>query len=451
MKEEGFPPNFAGFKTVLMLSDGDDNVAEGATPGDVVQRAFRDSDVVPQIVCFRAKAEEWDNAVLQFGRIRNFDPPGQIWPARDQAELIDRLRDAMLPRIRFRRGENLVPSLHNAQQDGLRISLPGVGADQRDNENWTPPLEIGPYTLRSLSSKPFPLVLERGDRLWLELRLDGTALKLAPARYTDDVTREFPRLRTTAQNVRLAVANCRLRAPRGPDDLEVLAMLERDPNNPDELALVKPRFVWFEMRTQNAPANNPGLMPLTIENVPYYPASTWRVTTPNWPAAGPEEKNVRKNPAKPIVAAWWLDRWPGNANRLPREQNLSIERAFDGKKVTVGETEVTIRSVRMNERDLEIRMSMDPKKAPVFVRVDDLGETAAVELRQEHRFYAKAGQYTARFGPLSDRDEQSSFTLVFHSLPSLKDIGVPLRIDLIDPPTFNRDLIDPLPQPPKLK
>lgn len=452
MKNDGLPRKFTGFKSVLMLSDGDDNVVEGAGPGDIIERAFRDSDVVPQIVVFRAKPEEEANAIKQFGRVRNFDPPGQVWTGNDQAEMIGHLRDAMLPRVRFRRGENLVPQLHNERQDGLRISLPGSGADQRDNEHWTPPLDVGPYTIRTLASRPFRLDLEDGDRLWLELRQEGTSLKFAPARYTDDVTREFPRLRTAAQNVRLAVVNSRLRASQGPDDLEVLAMLERDPRNPDELSLVKPRFVWFEIRTQNPPANNPGLMPIHVENVPYYPAPTWKLTSPKWIASAPNEPNVRRAPALPIVSAWWLDRWPGDANRLPREANLSIERAFDNKNVTVDGNEVTIRSARIKEdRFLELRISTGPGKPPVLVRLDDLGETPPARLKQEHRFYIKSGQYTARFGPLTDRDEKSAFSLVFHSVQNLKNAGVPLQLDLIDAPSFNRDLIDPLPQPPKLK
>src|SRR5262249_2140301 len=91
-----------GFKTILVLTDGDDTVSKeyfGEEPGRVVQDALQGTDISLQIVLFKPTPTEEKHAKEQFSLISSLPTPGRMWNTNDPNELIQHLRNAMQPHV----------------------------------------------------------------------------------------------------------------------------------------------------------------------------------------------------------------------------------------------------------------------------------------------------------------------------------------------------------------
>ncbi len=438
-RNEGFPRDFLGFKTVLVLTDGDDNVV--SEPYPIIEKSLADTEINLQMIFFRASDAEERNARKQFARVAELDPPGKLWSAANKAELLRQLREAMLPRVRVLRDDKLERRLHNDKLNGLRVTLP-----EENLYHWSPGLEPGILTTRCLTPKKWPMQLDPGDRLIADLRKEDGQVRFSPRRYSDDaIPLGHPGRRAASKDgsLTLALPQCRLNFRDEAYHLDVLAFAERPNPRADELAVAKPQFLWVEIRTQD-PGADP--LPLSVENAPYFPAPAYRLTVPRWPAMK-GKSNPRTDPALPSISAWWIKEWPGeSAEPLRRDGKISLEQNFPPRDLTVGDTKIRLEEIRFENSQLKVRLS-HPKGKSVLVRAVGLKANQPFNLYEEHRFYNDIGQYTVRFGKLSEYEINQAFTLYIYSVESLRQVGIEARVNLVDPP----DVRDPFPVPGEVK
>ncbi|MFL5339344.1 MAG: vWA domain-containing protein [Gemmataceae bacterium] len=422
-----------GFKTLLVLTDGEDNY-DGRNAFKVVQDAMGTEDVTLQMVLFDAGKEE-KAAIDQFEHIRDLPTPGRLWHTADKDTLVGYLRNAMQPHIRVYRKNNqtLEPSIHKNGGRGVRVPAPG------DNlEGWSPALEPSLYYLRAFGESPSRVELEPGDRLYLELRTQNGLLKMVPYRYTQEIakrapTRVEPQQQPGRDGIRLAVPQCILKDRRDSKmELELTVMMDRYHDDIDIARMDRPGFAWFEVRTRDQKLDEPP-QTVNIINLDRYPAPTWKLQVPVWPASK-GEVNVEQYAAVPVISAWWLDTFPAPAGRLPRDVKVPLVQDAGPQKLhhrTIGVEgdEVTIENVRIENHTLIVQ-AQHPKNRPIFIRANGLVDRPEFDLKQAHFFYDEVGRYTAKFGPVETLTEKTPFVLEVHSLKRLKDEIRSLPLDL---------------------
>ncbi len=417
--DQGLPSQFIGFKTILVLTDGDDNVSNEQA-GDEVVRALANRNIALKMIFLLASKGEEEHARTQFRRIEELDPPGEFYTARTEGDLIAKINDAMLPRVRTFHSDG--QSLSEVRTEGrgrLPVTLQGTNLYR-----WSPAMAPGSYMLRALNSRQTSMLLSRGDRLSLELVRKDARVEFRPRLFIPDVIRpdgrELTAVSADGQKVHAGLANCRLVPHEGDDntlDLEMLLLLERE-RQPEEMHVTRPEFTWIEVRTQNE-GQGPNALMSRVENELDFPSPAYKVRIWKWPAA-PGEQNVLRTPSRPAITIWWRDTLPGERHPIRRDVRKTLAENFEGRSFTLDEKEVKIESIRMDGNYLTLQVSFPPGPPVVFVRTAELVDTPRLSLEEEHRFYEKTGKYTARFGPLSEEEQRRAFTLEFYSMAKMK-------------------------------
>jgi hypothetical protein len=369
------------------------------------------------MIFFQATPEEERNAHAQFAAIESLDPPGEFAQARDKDALVASLVDAMRPRVQtFKRTGDRLERVVGEDRRGLPVML--EGSNLRD---WSRPLPPGPYTLRAVTADG-KARLERGDRLLLELARDGQKVEFRPHLYVPDAIpldgRKLLTKSADGQKIHAGLGNCKL-VPRDDGagyDLEMLVLLERE-RRPEELQVTYPQFVWVEPGTQNEGAEPP--MITRLDNELYFPSPAYKIRVAKWPPL-PGQQNVRQSPSRPALTIWSRNSLPGEPFLFRRDTRLSLAENFEGKTFAKDGKQVKIDSVRFDGEYLYVQISHPPGPPVVFMRTEELKDDPRLNLKEEHRFYAKAGKYTARFGPLTEDEQKRGFTLAFYSMNEMK-------------------------------
>src|SRR5262249_30724102 len=159
-------------------------------------------------------------------------------------------------------------------------------------------------------------------------------------------------------------------------------------------------------------------------------APAWTVRATGWmPRNG--EKEVAIAPARARLEAYWLDTEPQAKDTLEFAKLTGEERelSVDGVKGTV-DRELT----GDKEGYLAVRLTHEPRK-PVLVRAKIGGTGSQWALNEDHKFFDKANQYTAVFGPLRAAD-LNALTLEFYSLDSIKGRAKHATVDLPRAPSL---------------
>ena len=446
---EFFPKQFTGFRTLVVLTDGDDTVIDDqkqpATkrPGEVVVETLEARpDVALHMILFGLSKTEEVRARTQFAAVEEPDSfreshriPAKIWySVRTSGQLGNALRESMLPRVQVLREGALL----DRESPGLPVTL-------RTENFWGRPqiCDPGTYQLRVPGMRrPKTLHLEPADRVLLELRRFGDELDLNVAPFTEGVP-DLPASLTKLDGdklVRLTVGRNAMVDRGGPYDLDLRVAFERNRLRTEELRLVRPEFAWFEVRPENADPDPKRYRLLRVESLLRRTAPAWQVELKPWfPVAG--QDNVRTNPARPRLDAWWVDRLPGDGAPLPIPSLNLLKRdpaKFAGD-LTVGGTTVTVDEVAVEDGELVVRLTHEPGK-PVVVRLTQLREgELRYRVKELHRFYDRANKYTVRFGPIDESDRARPFTLELYSLESLKRVANPVRMNLEEPTADGRD------------
>ncbi len=423
---KAFPPQFPGFRSVVVLTDGEDNISKSASepgrPGRLVREALLDhpNDVALHLIFFALNDDEDKKAREQFRSIMDAEPfvkkqktPGTIWPGvQSRQELVNRLEESMLPKVRY---------LRVTEEAGRVKTLPVSLVSE--NKSPTPVLDSGTYELRAALMRRL-LRMERGDRMLLEMYLtkNGLDLRVPPFETLISEKGALNHTDDKAKRTRLTVAYNSLTPFASGYDLEMYAAMEKLVQGRDgELRMARPRFVWFEVEAPEAAEKRPTYM--RIENLHDRVAPAWSVRCGPWqPVAN---KKILEEPASPQLRAWWIDELPEEDRRITIKElgRLRLEMEMQQKKFPIQGKTVTIESIAIEDDFLKVSLSHEPG-IRVVVRIEGLDPNPLRSAPEEfHQFYTGKNQYRARFGPLSKDDLKQPLTLLFFSLDNLKDVG----------------------------
>lgn len=434
-----------GTKTIVVLTDGEDNVPQVRgvkwEPGKWLVEEMKDFPMAVNMVFIQAGNEE-KNALDQFEPLLRARPPGALYTANDRKELIDNLRDALIPRIVIL-DENQVAirGLQTRGRDGVKVLSKESGLK---NPIWLP---AGSYGLRTARGDLTKFVLPPGDRLQIEPYYKGERVAIRPLPYITTVPSDYPRgLRGTSKEIpdlQAAVADAHLvpgKAGNREYDLELVILMERD-RAPDPLQVTRPDFAWIEVRAASDDPEGPPRM-AWMENANYYPCPAWKVTVPNWPHPG-KDTALQGCPA-PVISAYWLQNWP-IGKPVVRPEDKDLQEAFK-QNMRVGEENVDVVEVRFDQDTLVVDLAYKKGPPVVFVRTEGLSSTPRLSIEEDHRFFNNSGRYTARFSKVDENRRRQKFSLVFYSIAELKSKAA--RIDL--QPTLILDTKAPFEPTPEL-
>jgi len=407
--------NAKGLKTLLVLTDGDDNRL-GNNPKynpnkmsihDFVVAGFKPLNIRVNMIFFTPAGDKLEIARAREnfeGALRQLEPPGNFVLANNLGELIATLKRGIRQKLTC---EILKPpDWTQVGEEPLEATGPG-DADKW----WTSGLEPGTYKLRVHADKPYEqeIDLKKGDRIVIQLvEGPGGGIAFQRALYSDQV--EFgKRVPQETEAWRLAVlANQRRR--QGEDErLQLFATLERKPGEPgpERLQQVKPRRAWFRLDAEDVEHPEAAFSMRWRERI-YFPGPAWHFDVPRWidaPAGG--------GLAKPILKAWWRGpeteilrahafpfNPPGDPGVLPRSREVE-----DGKTVTIESLGIEDHHVEVQPGEplqtqpcLVIRLAL-PENSPYIVDTERLTELKIVGY--EHHLYSRASKYTGLFWPVN--------------------------------------------------
>jgi hypothetical protein len=450
---EFWPKKSTGSRTLIVLTDGEDNYRYEKEPGAVALDALLGTpdDVNLHVVFFGLKSEkdlaEEKRAVAQFAVLSNpanyaqkpDKTPAKLWSGIPDADALARtVSGVLVPKYRYAGG----PADRQVDKQ-IEVTI----RDAEDVSRATPGLLPGEYRIRSGPRAPqlrVPQTLQvrPADRVLVQTRRgpDGNVELYLPP-YAFETAEREQRPREAARDkaatggiygtvpafeVDFGGADVNLRAAM---TLELIG--ER--RDADHLEVVPPKFVWFDVNRIDGKPPERGPKPaVRIENMWPVWAPAWKLDVDRWAPAAIEKGAV----PRPAFTGYWLESWPVaaggytvNLNDLPA--SLARLRAAKTDTVSVGRN-ATASLVTLDVepyaprggpagRYLTVRLKYD-KGELVFLRAGNLkGPNQYYQLYQQHTYYDDCGRYTARFGPLLDGDPQREVKLDLHAVADLKE------------------------------
>jgi hypothetical protein len=426
----------SGLKTLLVLTDGDDNRLmnnpkynpDKLSVPQFIVAGFKPLNIRVNMVFFTPSGTQVEIARAREnfeGALKQLNPPGNFVLANNLGELIATLRRGIRQRLTC---EILKPpGWTPVGEEPLDVTAPG-----EDDRWWTSGLEPGTYKLRIHADKPYEqeIDLRPGERMIIEL-VDGTGGGIAFRRalYSDQGGFAGKGMRKEAGPWRLAVLADQRRRQGEDEQLRLFAALERRPGEPgtERLRQVEPQRPWFRLDAEDVERPEAAFSVRWRERI-FFPGPAWQLDVPRWidaPAGG--------GLARPILRAWWRDAEsrsvrdlnlplnpPGEPGVLPRP--LQVE---DGKTLTVESLEVEDHRVETQPDQptqvqpcLVIRLEF-PKGRPYIV---DPGRLTGLDIvGYEHRLYSRAGKYTGLFWPVTQAKLAKLSNVSLISLGALRD------------------------------
>jgi hypothetical protein len=403
-KVKDFPKDTEGFKTMVVLTDGMDQPSDTDRDEWYIPRGFKKStaefirpflrttfeksEISVQMILFDVPKKEQPTAEDQFGVINDtFVRPSHLYIAPDEIKLRQNLKKAMNPELRFRLYQNgtLIGS-----DDGLRVTPNRL----RHLPDWYQPPKEGSYEIRvhgNETKKPQKIHVNPGDFLLLDCKKDRDGFVFDRCIFAKEQERTGNYVKTAIQGHRLfgllqnQIVDKSLRLTVSLEDNE-----PRDPNL-DYLVISRPRFVWFELKSNNE------LIPFAWENHERYPAPAWSLEVPNWSKISAA--------AKPAISMWWTDdqdplRSTWKLQTISRKPGESEYQNVIVAGIDQGSLSHAVRFENYNRRKcLVVRLTF-PKDEPIIV----LPQDDALRREQEHQLFLEANQYTGVFYDTSEGD-----------------------------------------------
>ncbi len=325
--EEDFPKNFAGVKTLIVVTDGADtsHITEVPQPPAVggkavtVEEVFRlpgnpakltrlvNDDVVKefkgiaasiQMVVFGANQDELDLAQAMFRPLEEFDDEnrGRVIVAADEGTLRREILESLRPRVKLLdAGTKQAVSTGKPPNDVPRIGIPASaksGGVAGDSALWRGTLDKPAYFLKYLAKRA-EIGLAGGDALVVRLRRTEGESKYEFERecYYRDVLGKNPKIAIDRANANgshfLHVPNFGVGNPGSElSYLAAVASLDRvDSLKPgdggDALSVGNPRAHWWEVRRTLPGAKEATRYdkPLSVWNAFGLVAPSWRLVT----------------------------------------------------------------------------------------------------------------------------------------------------------------------------
>jgi hypothetical protein len=407
----GFPEGHKGFKTLLVLTDGEDNRFDGDTalknlhPGtksiaEWITAEFKASPVRLNMIGFRVAQGEQEGLTKQFKEaLENLPRSGGLRGAFYAMDEVDKLKAALArglkQKLSFTLERDRTPA--NEEDDGHTVSL-GL-PDDDDDWAMVPP---GDNRVRVELDRPLEqrIHVEPGDFLLIKVRDDGKGFERLV--YGDDW--EKLRLRRDQDGWALSLLQNQLsRTEKQRLDLTLAVESRRDRERDEHgiLRQIKPRQVWFDVKPAGDEKFDGTLRWTDLRG---YPGRTLGLELTNWPprAGGAD-------PAAAKVTAYWNgDEDPRRAVEMPLPGMGGNFRAFEGEEAVLGgdpTDKVVIESVEIKRYRVEVEPGRRREENCLIVRVSHprgkpvwlLPDSRLDVVGQEHRFYHEADKYTGIF------------------------------------------------------
>jgi hypothetical protein len=472
-----FKDNFENFKTLLMLTDGDDNLYGGKEVTGIgdpekqqaarveaikknIKPKFDKSDIQVSMVFFQGDSKLWPEkqakefdaerkrAEEQFAFIKDLQPPGTFISTDDVNTLVANLKVSRKQELKYqleiREGQPITGS------SGSLLVLP-----TGKTPTWSPLLRPDVYraVVRSFVQQ---LQIGAGDFLQVQLTKDAGGKIACERVLLTNITQYEPKAMTEIDNWRFAIMNNALVPQVG--SVEMTALLENTATRPEggTLLLPRPAFMWLEASTPNPGSPQP--LWFRWGNREWLPAPAWTIQSGRWPtnASGDSRESQTVN-------AWWItDRTtPPVAQSLggrtkPINQD---DPTFLNKSMQIEGEDIVIESVRVEKRNVSdspdshkeatclvvrLRYANEKNKdKPVIARIAS-GTGMALE-GAEHRLYSEAGKYTGIFWPVNEAGG-ADYTLQLMSLAKIKNVALHAELkNLPAPQSGNRCPIEDVP------
>jgi hypothetical protein len=439
----------AGFKTLLVLTDGMDNRwiidrelnPDGIDVATSLRSAFAGSDIAVNIVGYRVPTPaERERVRAQFEGVERFRMPGRFATAEASPDLIAALEGALRPALRFAIDGGPAGAVPPPSPLGFDVRPARAGAVGDPVR-----LAAGGFRLRLLTpDQPgCRFLIDDGD--WLLARVVSTPA--GPGFERELYSRVAFGLRPAVEEPRSGwrLAALQNRLVDGPG-LRMTATFERrfDPRDP-VLRVARPREIWFEVEAAGGGPSRAGST-IRVADRWGFPAPAWEVEVAGWPTLV-----GRAVPATPVLRAWWDEDEAAPAAVVERGRDFRANDDLDGQAADIDGRRVTIESVRVEPHEVEVGEGRRQRCPCLVVRLaypkDDpcWARPYGIEFEGwEHRFYEDVGRYTGLFWPVTPAQADTAFRrLGLISVAAFRRRAESMRLDDLDPPD-PRD-VGPLP------
>jgi len=451
----------AGPKTILVLTDGQDNelddngntkATDPAKTADRLTTIFGESKTAVNVVFFEVSDEEngkktWERttAEKQFRAIANFPMPGQMLfvdPIKNERDKID---DKQTSAALARTIEEALRPRYWVQDIGGNFVVP-AGTDSKDKKKgnlttyfrepglrWFKGLDPKAYKVVLPDGTAKDILLSPGDKLMTTLRVKNDQVVFERELLTDFLKAgkaTLPADPVSLDPWRVALIQNQQQRPSGRKAyLQMTAVVEDEKNRSAEpgrsLVVAKPQFTWLEVINQ---ADDKNRLRTEWGNVFGYTAPAWTIDVPDWYASNDKM-------AKPMLRAWILDNEAHIAKAFfQRSPDVMLEDDFR-KPARVRDDDVQIESVRYEDKEVEVRPGKRTKDCVVIRLRQAKGKKVLVRLRgvsateAEHLYYDDAGKYTAIFWGMTRAQLNSpNFFIDLISIDDVKASAKPVDI-----------------------
>ncbi|MFO0876421.1 MAG: vWA domain-containing protein [Gemmataceae bacterium] len=405
-----------GFRTLLLLSDGDDNrfaTDREANPDreaipDVLRRRLADTGITLHVVGFAGKDGQPEASLVNnFGFTTTRIPPGVVATVSKPDAVLAALRQTMPAGLRYelteaslgdergerievsREGENDRWNLTTGGRDGYRLRVPLLNFDRRMT------LRPGDFALLRLDDGPF------GWRRLTWSRQD--AFSLRPAVQTG--------------GWRAAVLQEQTLGERA---MQMLLTLEQESPRSADPGQVYPGAVWLELQP-TASKERPAVRWGQLFG---FPAPAYGIDAPGWPLGN-------DGPPPPVLRAWWATPSAQSSRLLRRPTDFTVLEELLGPQ-TIGDEHFTLDRATVEEHWVQVQPGRREKRwcavigatysigQPVWVQP----EGATPPAGQEHRHFLAAGRYVGLFWFTDATSEQAVRTKIDTDWTGLRLVSV---------------------------
>ncbi|HZU34879.1 MAG TPA: vWA domain-containing protein, partial [Gemmataceae bacterium] len=417
----------SGLKTLLVLTDGEDDYYDGnRQEGDSYNRfvrervlkEFQNSGIFVSVLLFQADNDkEKQNARDQFQVLNTLEHGNGQWidtnfrkgrlEHADEDQLVDLLKKAMLPQLRLFHGAKQVRS--------IAPFLDFVSPGESGREDWHGPLSPGDYQAELYQRVLHNLRLLPEDRLILRLRRHRAGDPNSGIDFTREIYGNLPQFADSRKDAKggwlTTVMNSRLVTGAGSNFVDILFSLENTTDLGADrgiLSQIRPGFTWVEVQREG---DNTARPRLHWGNCSPWPAPAYDLWIPeaDWSRTSTDEQ-FKLVPGK--LTVWWdPDPFAGNVKASTVSltpaggHDLSqLKNAWPlstGERVVIEEAnredhQVVVRKTRNEQPVTETKSCLALRlrytgDEPVWVRLNNHAGGS------EHRFYRQAHMATVLF------------------------------------------------------